>query len=257
MDSRPDASFESSTERPLAPAPTAGDAEHALRALTDRLSHQLRGMVNSIEGYTDLLGARLATPEQRELSQRILESTAQIEQMVRHLRCFSAPVRPVYQAVPIRRILDGLQHAVGTEPWQRVEVQGGTETDGDSTLLADPILLRQALQALTQNALDATSTRSIRLTVSTVPEARQMQFAVWNPGVIAVGQPRKAVFTPFFSTKERRLGMGLPLARRIAEAHGGTVELAESAEQSGTRFVLSVPHPRDDGPEALVLHPRS
>lgn len=264
MDSRSNAPLQDASERPMAPASGPGDeapaardvsedvSERALRALTDRLSHQLRGLVSSIEGYTDLLGAQLATPEQRELSQRIFEGTAQIEQVVRHLQCFSAPVQPVFQEVSLHHIIDGVRHAIGAAPWQRVAVEGLGETAEDEPLLADPVLLRQALQALLQNALDATA-HEVRMTVATVREAREARFAVWNEGAMTLRQPRDVVFTPFFSTKDAHLGMGLPLARRIAQAHGGTVELERSTEAAGTHFVLAVPHPRDDIPEALVL----
>ena len=264
MEAPSNAPFEDASDPPMALAasmeedpPLDGSpvSERALRALTDRLSRQLRGLVNSIEGYTDLLGARLSTPEQRELSQRIFEGTARIEQVVRRLRYFSTPIQPVFQEVSLRDLIDGVHHAIGSASWHRVVVDGLSDVTDDESLLADPVLLRQAVQALVQNALDATA-HDVRITIAPVPDAHQVRFAVWNEGAMSLPHPHDVVFTPFFSTKDARLGMGLPLARRIAEAHGGRVTLEQSTEAAGTRFALTVPHPRDDVPEALVLPPR-
>jgi signal transduction histidine kinase len=60
-------------------------------------------------------------------------------------------------------------------------------------------------------------------------------------------QPR--VFTPFFSTRPRGTGLGLPMTRRIVEAHGGSIEL-DSEPGKGTQFSLLLPaasNPRDGG----------
>lgn len=263
MEAPSNAPFEDASDRPMAlassmeeDAPVDGSSagERALRALTDRLSRQLRGLVNSIEGYTDLLGARLSTPEQRELSQRIFEGTARIEQVVRRLCYFSTPIQPVFQEVSLRHLIDSVHHAVGSASWQRVAVHGLSDMPDDESLLVDPVLFRQAVQALVQNALDATA-HDVRMTIAPVPDAHQVRFAVWNEGAITLHHPHDVVFAPFFSTKDARLGMGLPLARRIAEAHGGSVTLEQSTEAAGTCFALTMPHPRDDVPEALVLPP--
>jgi two-component system sensor histidine kinase HydH len=55
-----------------------------------------------------------------------------------------------------------------------------------------------------------------------------------SPDVVA------KAFKPFFSTRSAGTGLGLPMARKIIEAHGGTIEL-ESAEGRGTKFTIRLP----------------
>ena len=57
-------------------------------------------------------------------------------------------------------------------------------------------------------------------------------------GVAAEVLPR--LFDPFFSTKERRLGLGLALTQQIVKDHGGDVAV-DSTVGKGTTFTLSVP----------------
>ena len=54
------------------------------------------------------------------------------------------------------------------------------------------------------------------------------------------GDVLKRVFEAFFTTREGGTGLGLPIARRIAEAHGGTLAL-RSREGEGTVATLSLP----------------
>jgi len=56
---------------------------------------------------------------------------------------------------------------------------------------------------------------------------------------------RAKVFTPFFTTKARGTGLGLATARRIVEAHGGTIGL-EWPPEGGTTVVIELPATRSD-----------
>ncbi|HEM62029.1 MAG TPA: histidine kinase, partial [Chloroflexi bacterium] len=59
-----------------------------------------------------------------------------------------------------------------------------------------------------------------------------------GPGIRADDMER--VFEPFYTTKPRATGLGLTIARRIVNEHGGEIEL-ESREGRGTRVVVSLP----------------
>ena len=59
-----------------------------------------------------------------------------------------------------------------------------------------------------------------------------------GPGIL--GDSPEDVFAPFFSTKGHGAGLGLPMARQIAESHGGTLKL-ESVKSPGATFVMVLP----------------
>ena len=227
---------------PLSPEPRVGApvrSDAVLENLAARLSHHLRGLVNSIEGYTDLLNDTLGSPEQRELSLRILEGTSRIEGIVADLRRYAQPADPVIRPVMPHRLLGELRALLSADQWAQLHID--FKPTSAYEFWADPILLRQALLVLVQNALEAERKAAARLSLERDESADVVRFSVWNEGVIAIENAESRVFEPFFTTKPSRLGIGLAIAQRIAERHGGGLELTTNTQAAGTTFVLSLP----------------
>jgi two-component system nitrogen regulation sensor histidine kinase NtrY len=124
----------------------------------------------------------------------------------------------------------------------------------DLQATVDPVLLRQALVNLMDNAVDAVST-SGAVTVSARREGPDMVVEVTDTGVGLPTEDVEMLLQPFFSTKGRGSGMGLALVHRIATDHGGWLEL-ENRTPSGAvaRIVLAgaaTDEPRP-GPEGVA-----
>ncbi len=106
----------------------------------------------------------------------------------------------------------------------------------------DEILLGQALTNLVENAVVAPGRRSpvcVRANIDP-SDPGMLRIAVVDDGDGVPPDARARLFTPFFTTRATGTGLGLVLVRRIAGAHGGTVEF-EAPEERGASFVLRVP----------------
>ena len=105
--------------------------------------------------------------------------------------------------------------------------------------LVDPVLLRQVLVNLLDNAVSATPGDGTIVIAARV-EAEDVVIAVEDTGVGLPIEDTETLVEPFFSTKGRGSGMGLALVHRIVTDHGGVLEL-ESLSSGGTRvrIVLS------------------
>ena len=110
-------------------------------------------------------------------------------------------------------------------------------------------LLINATQAMARSP-ENTPKRLIMRTSVVAPDDDEAGHAeLWvedsGPGIAADAVER--VFTPYFTTKPGGSGLGLPLARRIVEAHGGSIDIVSSTggdgEPSGTRIVMRFPLP--------------
>lgn len=233
--------------------PAASDSDVALRHLSQILAHRLRGLVTSIEGFADLLTDTLAAPEQRDMLLRIFEGTTRIERVLADLQRYSEPEQPLMRQLRVPDIIGGLEAALEEEEFARVALSWDAE---DVAIQADPLHLRQALLELIHNALDASALDdeivSVRIHAGT-PEVLTVE--VRNAGRIALEAAEQQVFTPFFTTKAHNLGVGLSIARRIAERHGGRLRLASNGDQQGVCFALTLPlAPGPDDADAAARH---
>ena len=86
----------------------------------------------------------------------------------------------------------------------------------------------------------------IREEEARLPQGRMAVIRISDNGPGVPEAIQKRVFEPFFSTKEEGSGLGLSIAARIVEEHGGTLEL-QSREGAGATFVISLPIKEDAG----------
>jgi signal transduction histidine kinase len=95
---------------------------------------------------------------------------------------------------------------------------------------------------LVLNALQATP-RGGHVVVRTSGDKRRFVVAVEDDGEGMSPETRDRAFAPFFTTREDGTGLGLPLVRRIAEEHGGSVEISSTLGE-GTTVTLAFPPAR-------------
>ncbi len=107
----------------------------------------------------------------------------------------------------------------------------------------DKSLIRQALMNLLQNAFEATHRGEIKVSAS--KEKNSVVIKIADSGMGIAQDKLSRIFDPFFSTKEKGLGIGLYLVKKIIEAHHGQIE-AQSEPGQGTTFLLKLPGGRHE-----------
>lgn len=114
---------------------------------------------------------------------------------------------------------------------------------------ADPEQLREALANLVINACEAAGpggdVRIIEEKGRLAPLGHVVVIRVEDSGPGIPEDLREIIFQPFMSTKQEGTGLGLPIARRIFEDHGGWLHL-HSAPGKGASFVAVLPARKDD-----------
>jgi signal transduction histidine kinase len=119
----------------------------------------------------------------------------------------------------------------------------------------DSVLLEQVLVNLAVNAMDAlveTPPDRRRITISSTVTATDVEVSVRDTGPGLRADIIGTLFTPFVTTKSHGLGIGLTIARRIVDAHRGTIEARNNPEGGAT---FTVTFPRSEMPEALSESP--
>lgn len=111
---------------------------------------------------------------------------------------------------------------------------------------ADPVLFRRALDNLLENAHKYSPDRTTPITLTVERDGDRVSFVVKDRGIGISGEDLPRVFTPFFRGDRSRsretggVGLGLTLARRIVEAHHGTIDVASEVGR-GTTVRVRVP----------------
>jgi signal transduction histidine kinase len=111
----------------------------------------------------------------------------------------------------------------------------------DLTVRADPDQLEQLLINLLRNAVDAAIETGGGVSVGWTHYADQLEVCIRDegPGLSNTSN----LFVPFFTTKPTGSGIGLVLSRQIAEAHGGSLTLANRKDRAGCEARLRLPLP--------------
>jgi two-component system NtrC family sensor kinase len=211
--------------------------------LASGVTHDLRNMVTSLREAEYQLAQHSASPELRETFTLGLAHVEKLLATLKTLQDFAhagkleiapAPADPadvVRDAVTISRM--DLNFRL-----RRLVVDGAP---GLPSLQADRLKLSQALVNLIQNAVQATG-KDATVRISARPgEGGAVELAVEDDGPGVASDMRPRLFQPFSAGKDSPgLGMGLYMARLLAESHGGSIRLVEPAG-GGARFELHVP----------------
>ena len=166
----------------------------------------------------------------------IEEEVRRIEQSLKTFLDFARPPKAERRPTDLLEVLRGVAGLVrGRAEKQRVVVEFEVP-QGPIVLDADPGQLRQVFVNLALNALDAMPTGGeLAARVRLIGHRVEVEVADTGPGVPAAMMPR--LFTPFASSKDTGLGLGLVISKRIVDEHGGTIGTANRTGGGASFFV--------------------
>jgi two-component system sporulation sensor kinase A/two-component system, sporulation sensor kinase E len=147
------------------------------------------------------------------------------------------PLRPV--AAHPAELLHEVAALVEAEARAR-QVQLSVEASADTGVAQlDRDHMKQVLLNLVKNGLEAMPKGGrLILAGSTSKETLELSVEDTGEGIPADLLPR--LFEPYVTTKTKGMGLGLAIARRIVEGHGGEIDV-ENRPGRGTRFVITIP----------------
>ncbi len=221
----------------------------AMGFLAADMAHDIRNPLNSISLFTQLMRQHVTDPDQKEYLGKIIKEVERIDFIIRRLLEISRCKRNVATEVRIDRIIDGALEVFSPRIEAasiRLERRYEVETP---PIKADPDELEQIFTNLFLNALDEMPGGG-RLGIDINVEEGAVVVRVEDSGGGIPEYVLPNIFEPFFTTKPRGTGMGLPVVKRLARLHGGTITVEKSSSE-GTVLRLEFPtfsHPNQPGP---------
>ena len=216
-------------------------AEHfaTLGELAAGLAHEIRNPLAGIAGVIEIIGRDLpATSPARSVVKEVRQEVMHINRIVTDLLDCARPKPP---EIRLSDLNTTVEHAVTFARQQAlsrsVEIQF---TPSESLSVEhDANQINQVLLNLLLNAMQAIDGPG-KITVQTGRHEGQVSIVVSDTGRGIAPEHLAHIFRPFYSTKGNGTGLGLSLARRIVEEHGGHIEVTSNPGH-GSTFVVFLP----------------
>jgi len=209
----------------------------ALGRLTASMAHEIRNPLSAVTQAAELLGEEKRADMQARLVRIINDNARRIERMIRDVLALGRREQTMPEALPlaafVREILDA---RVFREPAEAQLYE--LAIDPALTLAMDRAHLHQILDNLLSNAARHASGApgAVRLWAEALPHAKVV-LHVQDDGPGFDEAMRAHLFEPFFTTHPKGTGLGLYIARELAEANDATLALAPSTP--GADFILT------------------
>jgi signal transduction histidine kinase len=220
----------------------------SLGVLAAGLAHEIRNPLTAIRFRLFSLNKALPAGDPTEDATVISGEIARLERILQDFLRFARPADPDPVPVPAQRLLQDV-HDLMLEQLRRNEISLQFEPGDTLWVNVDTAQLKQVLINLVQNAADSVgSDGSITLRARTERGAVALDVSDTGKGIPP--EVEKRLFDPFFTTKDAGSGLGLPIAARIVEKHGGSIRY-RTQKDAGTTFTVLLPlHPDHESESA-------
>ena len=204
------------------------------------MAHEIKNPLSAIKTFAQYLPEKHGDPDFRQKFFRIVQDELdRINTIVKELSDFAKPAPLQLQPIHLSSLVQDTLTLLSDQCLkQAVEVRTAFNENGQ-LIQADPNQLKQVLLNLLLNSLEAME-QGGRLEVAAQPQHGRVVLTITDTGCGIPPQHEKDIWDPFFTTKERGMGLGLAIVRGVIERHGGEIRL-ESHPGQGTRVILSLP----------------
>lgn len=212
----------------------------AMGEMAGGLAHQLRNSLGAISGYGNLVKRKLTNSglpikPAEDLLNETEEASDLISQFLDFARPFQLALVDTSLSELLADILDGYR---SRDKYDNCDFVSGPFDE--VTIKIDPLLLKQALNNIIDNAAEAYGTGSGRVTLRVEKGEKTIRLLIIDRGCGILPEDIDRIFTPFFSNRPSGTGLGLPLAAKIIDLHQGSIKV-DSISGQGTTFTITIP----------------
>lgn len=207
------------------------------------LAHESRNALQRAQACLDMLSLDLSEqPRQIELTQRIETALTELRRLYEEVRSYAAPLKLSLGRCDLAehwRV--SWQHILQTHESDSVSLVEEL-SDVKTVCMADCHRIEQVFRNVLENAVSASPRRGT-VTVACVETeldghpALKVSIRDEGPGLTPEQQAR--IFEPFYTTKQKGTGLGMPICQRIVNAHDGTIEVS-SPKEGGAVVTITI-----------------
>jgi signal transduction histidine kinase len=229
--------------------------------LASGLAHEIRNPLNAMNMNLQMLEEELspigAAPDASSLLSSTKGEVRRLEGLVNDFLSYARPVEPRLEPRDLNLTVDEVARFLRAALNQKgIAIETSLQT-ALPTVAIDEAQIRQALMNIVINAKDVLGEGGKIEIATALGSQSDVVVRVKDNGPGIAPEMRQKIFEVFYSTRGGGTGLGLPIAQKILESHGGWVEL-ESEVGVGTCFILHIPRAPRPEPKAAsqVAHAR-
>ncbi|MCD6117810.1 PAS domain S-box protein [bacterium] len=221
----------------------------ALNQMAVLVSHEIRNPLGGIRGYVDLIAESLDKDDPiRNMIDHVISSVTLLDEIVSKFQIYTRPVKPHFDDVEFTEFVKDVTEFF-TEKKEfvkrniRVIIKNGIKKPVNVRL--DPILFEQVIISILDNSFKAMKNGgTLRINISKnntrLAGNSAVSLTISDSGSGMESEISKKAFVPFFTTREKGLGLGLALAKNFVSLHRGQICL-ESEKNIGTTVKIFLP----------------
>ncbi len=209
----------------------------AMGEMAVKIVHEIRNPLCSIELFSSMLEKELEGTDQQKLARGISTGINNLNNILTNMLFFARPHKPAINAIRLNKVIeDTIGLLAPLMDSRRVLIKKicfEREISGDTELLKQVFLnvIINSIQSMPDGG-------KIEVIMKENAESVSVDFSDTGNGISEKDKER--IFDPFFSTKDNGTGLGLTIASKIMQAHGGFI-MVFSEEGKGSRFSLHFP----------------
>ncbi|MDD3427444.1 MAG: ATP-binding protein [Caldisericia bacterium] len=213
-----------------------------LGLFTTGVAHEIRNPLTSIKGFIQLLNKRISDEsENKRLINLSMKEIERLESLIKDLIIYAKPSKPNVEWINVVGICEDVIQILSQRISQKkinlnINLPNGLYVKGDRKQLF------QVFFNLTLNAIQAVKPEIgvINIYADIDKERDSVRIVIEDNGIGIPSEDLNKIFTPFFTTKDKGVGLGLAISRRIMNDNDGKLTF-ESKYGEGTKFVLELP----------------
>jgi signal transduction histidine kinase len=225
----------------------------AIGELAGMVGHDLRNPLTGISGGVYYLKAKLgknANEKEKEMFETIEKAITYSNKIINDLLDYSREIRLELSETEPKSLLTDALSLIKLP--QKVRLL--SKMVKEPRIKVDKAKVQRVFTNIIKNALDAMPDGG-KLTVRSKKQQDSVAFIFTDTGT---GMPKEVLdqmWSPLFTTKARGMGFGLPICKRIVEAHGGKISV-ESAMGKGSTFTVTLPiePPKNDEDQPVWIN---
>jgi len=217
----------------------------AAAMMSRSLAHDLNNLATPVSAFLMHMESRVQQDStEAEVLADAKHSLRVMQEYIRESLFFARRLVPDFRSTSARALADSTLRVTQERAAARgVDVR--INEAPEITFVADAVLVQRLLQNLVLNGIDATP-RGGQVTVAAArADPGRIRFAVADEGPGIPAEIIDKIFEPYFTTKDtgdkiRGLGLGLAVSKKIADLHGGSIQVARTA-RGGALFTVTLP----------------